>query len=693
MADVGQLTRALQRAHQAGDTAAARRLAAEIKRARGMQQQSHPEFDPSNVPGGVPGYDPATGLVNKPVGMMDSAAIGALDTATLGFGDEAAAGIASLMGSDYDTVLGNMRELQGESAAQNPWTHLAGQIGGGTLLAAATRGASALPNATSLAGKVLGGALTGAGYGGAYGFGSGEGFGDRLWGAARDGTIGGIAGGAFPLLAAGAGKAYQGVRNWWSAKPIAQNAGASPEALRVLGGVLDADGTLGPQGQANMGRAGQEAMLVDAGPTATRALDTAIQRSGPGAVVARNAIDGRVSRDAAALSQALDDALGKPQGVTATRSAIRTNSAAARSSAYDDAYRMAIDYADPRGQAIEQIVKTRVPQSAISRANELMRAGGEKSKQILAQVADDGTVTFETLPDVRQLDYITRALNDLASSGEGQGALGGQTAIGRAYEGLSREIRDGLRDLVPEYGQALETAADPIRRSKAVELGARLLSPSMTRDQVDEAVRGMTKAEKSALAQGVRSQIDDAMAQVTRTVQDGDVPAREAIKALRDLSRRANREKLTTAIGSDEAGKLFDELDRVAQSFNLRARVSDNSATYARQAMDRRIKDATALGPVGRAARGDPVASVKDLTRSLTGYTDDAMRSSEDRLYAEIAELLTRQGGAGQRVYSAINQMGQTDLATQLMVERITKALSGPHLAYPATVLGSEALR
>src|SRR5690606_4306882 len=139
--------------------------------------------------------------------------------------------------------------------------------------------------------------------------------------------------------------------------------------------------------------------------------------------------------------------------------------------------------------------------------------------------------------------YITRALNDLAEAGEGSGALGGQNALGRAYQNLSREIRDTLRDLVPEYGTALETSADPIRRSKAVELGSRLLSRGMTRDQVSEAVRGMTGPERQALAQGVRSQIDDAMANVTRSVQDGDMPAREAIKALRDLSSRANREK------------------------------------------------------------------------------------------------------------------------------------------------------
>lgn len=127
-------------------------------------------------------------------------------------------------------------------------------------------------------------------------------------------------------------------------------------------------------------------------------------------------------------------------------------------------------------------------------------------------------------------------------------------------------------------------------------------------------IRGMTQAERQALAQGVRSQIDDTMARVSRTVMDGDVPAREAISALRNLSSRANREKLAMAIGDEPAGQLFAEIDRIATSFDLRASVADNSATYARQAMEQRVGDLTQPGVIGRAARGEPVNAVRRLT-------------------------------------------------------------------------------
>ncbi|TJU85570.1 MAG: hypothetical protein E5Y10_24400 [Mesorhizobium sp.] len=647
---------------------------------------------PAFVPPGVEGYDPQTGEVRKN-NMAESAASGAADMTTFGFGDEAAAALGTGIdmlpggkGASFDQNLAEIRGNQGQAQRDNPNSYLAGQVAGGVAQGVAA-GPALLANAPTTVGRALGGAATGSLMGGAYGAGSGTDLKSRAIGALKDGGVGAVAGGAFPVAAKGVSKAYSGIVDALSGKAAAKGVGTTPEVLRMLGNVLDADGTRGPTGQANMVRAGADAMLADAGPNARAVLDTAIQRGGPGGVGARDAIQGRVQRGSHALTDALNDTLGQPEGVTAARSAIRTGSAAARGDAYDDAYRAAIDYAEPRGQALEGLIRGRVPQSAINRANELMRAEGHESQQILARVADNGNVTFERMPDVRQIDYITRGLNDLADAGEGAGAMGGQNALGRAYQNLSRDIRGHLRSLIPEYGQALETASDPIRRSQAVDLGSRLLSPAMTRDQVDEAVRGMTQAEKDAVAQGVRSRLDDAMANVTRTVQDGDIPAREAIKAIKDLSSRANREKLEAVIGKQKADALFSEVDRATTSFDLRASVAENSKTYARQATDRRIGEMTAPGPIGTLAQGKPLNAVQRIAQALTGQTPEKITAKQDAVYSQLAEILTRGGAQAQPVFDAIQGLGKTDAATKLMSDRIARALSGPHLAYPSSVL------
>lgn len=623
---------------------------------------------------------------------LDAGATGVQDALTFGFSDELKGALPG----------GNVEDERARQAAlkeSNPIASTVGQIAGGVTGAGALGRAGLsltgrlAPNASLLT-RAGAGAAEGAAYGGAYGFGSGEGLQDRLGQAATDATFGGLLGGAIPMVAQGASSAYRSVADRMAGNQAARQAGVSPEVARMLTETLEADGSLGPQGLANMQRAGQEAMLADAGPNARAVLDTAIQRGGPGAVLARGRIDERVGRGARDLTGALDSTLGQPQGVFATREAIRTSTSGARGKAYDEAFTKAIDYADPRAMEVEEIVKGRVPGSAIRKANELMRAEGLASKQILAKIADDGTVSYERLPDVRQLDYITRALNDVAAEADGAGKLGGQTALGRAYENLSRDIRSRVKSLVPEYETALDTAADAIERSNAVKIGSRALSPSVPRDEFAESLRGMSKAEKQNVAQGIRSTLDEKLANVTRAVQDGNMDAREGIKALRDLSSRAAKEKLSLVVGQNEADTLFREIDRIASSFELRSSVAENSKTFARQATNQLVKDVTAPGPIGTLAQGEPVNAGKRIVQALTGQTPERMTARENEIFSQIADYLTRPSAQAIPAFQAMQNFGTQTAANQARAAQIARLLSQGRLGvYPTSALLGEELR
>lgn len=659
---------------------------------------NQPDGVPAYVPPGVEGYDPKTGEVSK-YGKLGSAAMGAADVTSMGLGDEAAAGLGTLIdklpggkGAGYSQNLDEIRGNQATAQSENPKSYMAGQLAGGVAQGLAV-GPGILANSPSVLGRAAGGMITGGGMGAVYGAGSGSDAKSRAEDALKSGAIGAAVGGAVPLALAGGSSVYSKVADAIAGHSAAQSADTSPQVMRMLQSAMEADGTLGPKGQANIAAAGPDAMLADAGPNAKAILDTAIQRGGPGGAAARDAIANRTSGAADTVTSALDANLGAPEGVTAAQSAIRQGTSGARQSAYDAAYSAPIDYSAPEGKAIEDMVKNRVPQSAISAANELMRTEGNSSKQILAKVADDGSVTFEKLPDVRQLDYITRGLNEVADRANGTGKLGGTTATGRAYSNLSQELRDNLKTLVPEYGNALETAADPIRRSKAIEFGSQMLSPSVTRDQVSQAVTGMTGPEKEALAQGVRSRLDDMMANVTRTVQDGDSTAREAVKAIKDLSSRANREKLTEAIGADKADALFAQIDQAAKSFDLRAAVAENSKTYARQATDRQIGQMTEPGFIGKALQGKPLEASKRIAQAITGQTPEAIAGRQNDIYSQLAGVLTRPAAQAQPMLDAMGNLASRSQANKLMADRISRAIAGPALSYPSAVLGSNTLR
>jgi hypothetical protein len=660
-----------------------------------------PEFAPVGQDGQpLAGYDPSTGEMHPVMSKAQSVGYGFADIGGSGFADEAAAGLGYLIdklpghrGSSYDQILDHMRSLDAEAAQQNPKSYLGGQLGGAAALALATRGAGFLPNAESLVGRMIGGGLTGATYGGAHGFGSGkDGVINRLMKAGQEGTIGAVAGTTLPAVFSGLGAGGKAIVDALLGRRTAAAAGASPEAVKIINRIMESDGTRGPVGRANIAAAGPDAMMVDAGPAARSVLDAAIQRAGPGAIAARDAVAGRTGAAALQIDDALTRTLGAPQGVKATRTAIRQGSAAVRGNAYDDAYSRAIDYAAPEGMALENMVRTRVPASAIRRANELMRIEGNQSNQMLARIGDDGSVTFATLPDVRQLDYITRGLNDVAASAEGTGALGGQNALGRAHQGLSREIRQTLRGLVPEYGRALDTAADPIRRSQAVELGSRMLSPAMRRDEVAEAIAGMSQAERAALTQGIRSQIDDTLANVRRTMTDSNVDAREGMRALQELSSRAAREKLAMVIGDDEAGALFRDLDQAAQAYGLRASVAENSKTFARQETDRTIDELIDPGVLGKLSEGKPLEAGKRLIQAATGQTPADQGARKQEIYGEIARLLTRPASQNEPLFRAIEGQAQVGRLNDQM-DRVVRALSGSRSIFPTTTLLEERRR
>jgi hypothetical protein len=405
------------------------------------------------------------------------------------------------------------------------------------------------------------------------------------------------------------------------------------------------DDALGPNGMRplQMGD-GSTAMLIDASPSSVGLLDTAIARGGPGTRAAREAIETRAANANTTVNKALDDSLGPAQGVKSTETGLRTGSATARDTAYKRAYASPIDYSSPTGMQIEGMV-SRVPKGVIDLANKLMQVEGRQSGQILAKVADDGTVTFLRMPDVAQLDYITRALNTAAKSTEGTGAMGGMTDMGRAFGNLARDIRDATRTAVPAYDDALRTAAHPIQQREALRFGEDLLSPGLARDEAREVIEGFTKPQMDMVRQGVRSKIDEVLANVTDIVSNPNIDAKEAMKAVRDLSSRAARDKIRMIIDDPAASnRLFAELAKAQKALELRANVVTNSRTYGRTVADEAVREVADGGAVGALLRGEPLQAGKRTIQNITGRTPAGQRALGDDVLAELANALTLQG-------------------------------------------------
>lgn len=583
-------------------------------------------------------------------------------------------------GGDYDQNLKEVQDMTDYAYEGNPIARTAGNITGA--VAATAPAVAAAPGvfgigAATVPRAIVAGGATGGAIGAADSYARGQ---SPIIG----GALGAGLGAAGPFIGPAFGQAYRYFSGRGAENAAAQIAGTSRPAVNVVARALGSDGAVGTTG-ANIAAAGPRAMLADAGPATQSVLDTAIQRGGPNAGQAGARINARAAGATDDINTALDSAFGQPRGMVRPLEELRTATQPARAAAYDTAYSQPINYADPRGMALEQMVRGRVPASIINRANNLMRINGEESQQILANVAQDGTVTFERLPDVRQLDYITRALNDVSRAGDGAGALGGNTAEGRAYGGLAREMRNLVGSLVPEYRAALDTAAEPIAQREATLFGQRILSPAVARDEVEGFVTGLSNAELTSLRGGIRSKISETLANVRRSITDGNVDARQGIAALRDLSSDAAREKLTMVLGQREAGNLFRSIDEAARSFELRAGVATNSRTYSRQAAERAVDQATAPDVLEKAAQGKPLGAVQSFLANLFGAGEAQQLARQDAAWGEIANLLTQpatQAGGTllQALQGVANQIPAIDRAANNIANGVTRgfAVSSP---------------
>ena len=605
------------------------------------------------------------------------------------------------LGSYTDEAVGMFNPQAGEAMrqsveavrAQRPGQAAALEIGGAlaatpALIAAAPAALAPLvTGATSLGGKMLRGAGLGAGAGtlegGVSGYGRGEGEGrlaEAGTGAALGGGLGFAIGGALPGVSAAIRAGFENIKGR-SVGQIAKTLGISTDAAKVVRTALENDDLVAAS--AALERAGSSSMLADAGPATGELLDLAVTSGGAAPRVARQAVETRTEEAAEQMTTVLDDILGAPEGVLATQQSIRQGTQEARNRAYRVAYAQPIDYSRGRGRYLENLLK-RVPQSAIKQANELMRLEGVESAQILVEVAENGAVSFKRLPDVRQLDYITRAMSDVAEQQNSLGKLGGTTSVGRATANLQRKIRDVLKKEVPLYEDALDVAADAISRVKATEAGADIINkPSMTMETVKDFFRGKSKAERNAAKAGLRSALDEKLAKVKAVATDRNIDIREFRILAQDFSSRAMRTKLTTLLGEKEANILMKKLDENVTSLELRAVIARNSATAQRIATKGAAEDITSPNAlqmlVSEGPDAGPINATKRLVAVITGTTKEARALRQMGMYDEIANtLVSLRGGQAKMALRLVERAMAGDALNETQARVIAKALTTP---------------
>lgn len=523
---------------------------------------------------------------------------------------------------------------------------------------AAQRAIQGLPMAGQIGAAAGLGAIGGAIEGAVSGFGRGVGGAEERAPVAGQGAAAGAAfGGALQAVSPVVGAGFRNLVAYARNRPVSDLAkylGVSNDTAKVVMAALS-DNDI-PAARAALARGGSRSMLADASDEARALLDAAIT-FGTETSSARKAVEARNLAAYVQASETLNRIFGPPEDIDAIQSAIRGKTATARDEAYRAAYATPINYASAAGRQLEEWQRF-IPASVLRKANELIsldpRAG--PSRQILFDVADDGTVTYRRLPDMRQWDYITRGMSEIGYAREG-GAMGGPSAVQRLMRDNSRQIRAILREMSPDYDRALGVAGGTIEEVEASRLGYDLLQPGTRVAEIVQSLTGAPKAERDAMKQGVRAFLDHTLGNLRVAASNPNNDIKEIQTMISMVSSRNNRAKLAALLGEAGADDFYKTVDEHVNGLIVLNAIARNSATAGRQGVLGRVRETTAPGILGLLAQGKVVPVTERLVQVMTGQTPEMQAAREAGIFNEIAALLVNAKGDGaQDAYKMVMQ-------------------------------------
>ena len=517
-----------------------------------------------------------------------------------------------------------------------PGEALATQLGVG-IGAALPAAAMSIPAAGMSVGRAaLQGGVLGTGLGALEGFVSGYGAGGNpaarmQTGLQRAGTgaaLGGVLGAAAPVAGAAIGSLAGQTIGQRPINRVAEALGISPSAARVASGFRQFE-----QGGPDIPTPAVPRSLAETSPEMAGLLDLGMSVPSAGRAEARNLIGQQATSASRDLTQALDEVLGEPAGVRLQQRELMQDTAAERANLYGEAYSRPIDYDTQQGEELLNLLD-RVDPDVLNRANVLMRREGVPPGQQLRFETDaQGNVLgVQELPNVQQIDYITRAIQSRAR------AAGAEPEDVSTLIRQVRDIRRTADELVPEYGAARSRAAEVIGEREAFDVGYDVLSP-MRREDVQASLEGLTPGELSNVRSGMRQYIDDIMARVSRPLNPEGQEAQEAVRALRSLTSREGTDKIRMVLG-DQADAFIERLGNAVEPLAIRA-VGGGSPTAPRQFGMRQLGEEAQMGMLDRIGSGQTGIQAEIARFAAAGGPQSSEMSQE--IAGQLAPFVARQ--------------------------------------------------
>jgi hypothetical protein len=581
-----------------------------------------------------------------------------------------------------ETIRAAMRSQEAQYPALTGGARLATGVATGV-----ASGADRLINAPTRIGRAAQAMGFGTGIGAAEGgiAGYGEGGAEE---AARQAQVGGMFGLVAGAVAPDIGSIAGGVSRFKAEMPFRSDInkiGAKGDAKRLIKDAVEADG-VGAAAAANT----PYGNIATLGPNMSNLLDVVANTPGKGAAVVRSNLNETSLAASQDLSRTLDDVLGEvTSGRIGQKAGIMADTAAARKELYGSAYTAQITPGEDASDVVLDLY-TRVSPDDLTGATTLMReAGGEFDYMVPTRVSEeqankilsskngvnitydvDGNYIAMRTPTVETLDYVTRRLHSRAQELKRSGDIEGY----RSKTALAIQMRNALDEVSPDYGAARAAGKDAIDQKIAADLGNDLLSPSVTREEVQIALDVMGPTELKQVRTALRNRLDEiaANAKINPTKRT-DAEVVEALAQLKAMNTRAVATKMQMVLGDVGFEKMSNKIREASDAMIMAASVAQNSKTAIRQAVQKRFEELITptmgerIGQQG--LLGAPTAMASDMLLAGGGQAD-RIRAAQEQLAPILSRRMTpddlmRQAQAMERAAPGIQAARETGEATR----------------------------
>jgi hypothetical protein len=344
-------------------------------------------------------------------------------------------------------------------------------------------------------------------------------------------------------------------------------ANATPNPDRARGVLAEAE------------RLGVPAGLADAGPALRGLGGASVRFSDEAAVLADDVINTRTG--AAQTDRAIETVsrfLAKETDVVQAAKGYRQQGQAAADPFYEAAYaRVGL----AQDADVKAILQRPAVQDGLRQAQEDLANQGRKGTELGFSVDSNGRVTLSENATFETLDLAKRGIDTVLRKDEYRDAFGRLDTKNNsvlAIDGARRDLVARMRELNPDYAQALDTYAPFARNAEALEMGGKAITNrKATPAQVSEIVAGMDDAQRANYQLGAANAIIE---QVRKRPDNTNAFAPFGNKDMRDR---------LAAIFPDRAEALADlrsvnDLETAMRS--TREALLGGSATRGREAID-----------------------------------------------------------------------------------------------------------